>query len=559
MKIVRPVVEAVGGMPGAVRDLARLNEVAAVLIRHGLGIVVAGLDIPGLPKAEPRLETNPDAAIKAIKELGPTFVKLGQVLSTRPDILPDEYVHALEQLQDDVGPLPFAEIEAQLALALGDDWRGRFGSFVDEPLATASIAQVHRGTLADGTEIVLKVQRPGIAKTIHADLHLLNFLARRILAEYPESKAFDPLGVLMEFERSILSELDFSLEAENMKKFQRNFPDDERVWIPDVYTEVSTKTVLVMAFVRGVKMRDAREAGCDMKVVGDRYLSVAYDMLFVQGFFHGDLHPGNVIVMEGDRLGLIDFGMVGRLTAEMRNNVISIIFALERGDFRTIARLFYEIAIKDERVDYKAIERDTVEIMEKHWAAGSSIKDMQIGPYVMDLAARAAKHGARIPSGYTMFFKAIVTSEGLAKSLIHEVDPISAAKPYFQQMMLERFDGNHLQAEAFYYLLTFGSLINRLPITISQFLEDVDRQRLQVSVKNVTDAATLAMLDKRVNRGIFTTFTVACAACGTLSLLAPATWVTGVWVVGVPVVALAFYGLTVVFFLITIWMMFVQE
>jgi len=550
-------------MPGAVRDLARLNEVATILIRHGLGVAVAGIDVPGVPKADPNstasVETTPEAVIKAIEELGPTFVKLGQVLSTRPDILPDEYVQALEHLQDDVGPLPFADIEAQLASALGKDWRGRFGSFVDKPLATASIAQVHRGTLADGTEIVLKVQRPGIAKIIRADLNLLNFLAKRILAEYPESHAFDPLGVLQEFERSILSELDFATEADNMRKFQKNFPDDERVLIPEVYEEVSTKTVLVMQFVQGVKMRAAREAGCDMKLVGDRYLSVAYDMLFVHGFFHGDLHPGNVIVMEHDRLGLIDFGMVGRLTAEMRNNVISIIFALERGDFRTIARLFYEIAIKDERVDYKAIERDTVEIMEKHWAAGSSIKDMQIGPYVMDLAARAAKHGARIPSGYTMFFKAIVTSEGLAKSLIHEVDPISAAKPYFQQMMLERFDSNHLQAEAFYYLLTFGSLINRLPITVSQFLEDVDRQRLQVSVKNVTDASTLKMLDKRVNRGIFTTFTVTCAACGTLSLLAPSTWVPGILIFSVPFVALVFYALTIVFFGITLWMMIARE
>jgi len=550
MKIVRPVVEAVGGVPGAVRDLARLREVAQILIRHGLGIGVAGLDLPGIPKVEARFETTPAAVLSAIEELGPTFVKLGQVLSTRPDILPDTYVEALEQLQDDVAPLPFSDVEQQLAAALGDSWRDRFGSFDDAPLATASIAQVHRGTLADGTEVVLKVQRPAIAKVIRADLNLLLFLAKRLLAEYPESQAFDPLGVLREFERSILSELDFTVEASNMKKFQTNFPDDERVWIPDVYETLSTKTILVMAFVRGVKMRDARAAGCNMERVGDRYLSVAYDMLFVHGFFHGDLHPGNVIVMENDRLGLIDFGMVGRLTAEMRNNVISIIFALERGDFRTIARLFYEIALKDERVDYKAIERDTIEVMEKHWAAGASIKDMQIGPYVMDLAARAAKHGARIPSGYTMFFKAIVTSEGLAKSLIHEVDPISAAKPYFQQMMLERFDRDRLQAESFYYLLTFSSLIQRLPITLSQFLEDVDHQRLQVSIKQVTDAQTLRILDKRVNRAIFTAFTVACAACGTLSLLAPATWSHGV-----PLVASAFYVLTAVFFGITLWMM----
>lgn len=554
MKIVRPVVEAVGGLGGTVRDLQRLEQVARILIKHGYGIVVQGIEIPGLPKRPkpptPVIETTPEKMLAALQELGPTFVKLGQVLSTRPDILPDSFTQALETLQDDADALPLAEIEGQLERALGSGWRDRVATFDDTPLATASIAQVHRATLVDGTEVVLKVQRPGIAKTIRSDLNLLEFLAHRLLAEYPEANSFDPLGVLDEFERSILAELDFTVEADNMAKFERNFAGDERCRIPQVYPELTTTTVMCMEFFRGTKLRDARAAGFDMKKIGDRYLSVAYDMLFVHGLFHGDLHPGNVIVLDDEVLGLIDFGMVGRMTTEMRNNVISIIFALQRGDYRTIARLFYEIAIKDERVDYKAVERDTIEVMEKHWAAGSSIKDMQMGPYIMDLAARAAKHGARIPSGYTMLFKAIVTSEGLAKSLIHEVDPISAARPYFAKMMAEQFTGDALQAEGFYYALTLSSLLNRLPVTISQLLDDFDKQRLQVSVKQVADAQTLKALDRRVNRGIFAAFAIASAASGTLSLLAE-----GTWVAGIPVVAIGFWVLMLVFFAVTIlWM-----
>jgi ubiquinone biosynthesis protein len=547
MKIVRPVVDAVGGVGETVRDLGRLNEVAQVLIKHGFGFVVAGLDLAGLPKSTAPPNTTPQATHAAIQELGPTFIKLGQVLSTRGDLLPAAYVSALETLQDDVDSLPFTHVEPQLALALGADWRTHFASFDEDPLATASIAQVHRATLTDGSNVVLKVQRPGILRIIRSDLNLLHLLSKRLLVEYPEARSFDPLGVLEEFERSILAELDFTVEADNMGKFTTNFDGDERVRIPTVHQDLSTATVMCMEFFEGVKMRDARANGSDMKRVGDRYLTVAYDMLFVHGFFHGDLHPGNVIVLDGDVLGLIDFGMVGRLTREMRNNVISILFALQRGDYRTIARLFYEIAIKDERVDYKAIERDTIEVMEKHWSTGSSVKDMQMGPYVMDLAARAGKHGARVPAAYTMFFKAIVTSEGLAKSLIHEVDPISAATPYFQRMMADQFSKQNLQSEGFYYLLTMSSLLQRLPVTFSQLVDDIDAQRMQFSVKQVADAATLRALDRRVNRGIFAAFTITCAASGTLSLLAEQTWA-----LGVPLVASGFYLLTLMFFGLTL-------
>ena len=548
MQIVRPVVSTVGGAGGRFRDLARLQAVSRILIRHGLGILVAGIDLPGLPKAEATLTTTPERTVKAIEELGPTYIKLGQVLSTRPDVLPAAYITAFEQLQDDVTQLPFEDIRAVLDKSLGDDWRDRID--IDEtPLATASIAQVHRGTLNDGTQVVLKVQRPGISKTIRADLNLLHFLARRILAEYPEARSFDLENVLREFERSITSELDFNVEADNMRKFQANFQDDPRVRIPKVYPSLCARKVLCMAFLKGVRMRDARALGSDMAVVGDRYLTVAYDMLFVHGLFHGDLHPGNVLVLEDDVIGLLDFGMVGRLSKEMRNNVVSIMFALQRGDFRTIARLFYEIAIKDERVDYKRIESDTIEVMDKHWSTGASVKDMALGPFVMELAARAGHHGARVPAAYTMFFKAIVTSEGLAKTLIDEVDPISAIKPYFEKMITEQLSKENLQSEAFYLALTLSSLLNRLPVTVSQILDDVDAQRLQITVNQKADPLIISAANHRVNQGICAALAITCLICGTLVLLTPQAWV-----VGVPVLSLGFYGGAAVFAVLTFWM-----
>lgn len=536
MKIVRPVVATVGEVGGAVRDLGRLQQVARVLVRHGLGWAVSGLDLPGLPKAAGRPESTPERALAAIQELGPTFVKLGQVLSTRPDVLPEAYCEAFIRLQDDVGPVPYAEIEKALDAELGDRWRQAL-TLEETPLATASIAQVHRAVRTDGRRVVLKVQRPGIAPTIRSDLNILYFLARRLLAEVPEAKSFDPIGVLTEFERSITAELDFLKEAEQMGRFRRNFDGDPHVRIPEVHDDLTTAGVLCMELLEGVKMREAREAGCDMKVVGERYLKCAYDQLFVHGLFHGDLHPGNVLVLPGDIIGLLDFGMVGRMTREMRDNVISIMFALQKGDFRTVARLFYEIALKDERLDYKVVEHETIEVMEKHWA-GASIQDMQMGAFVMDLAQRAARKGARIPTSYAMFFKAIMTSEGLAKTLIREVDPIAAIAPYFHQMIAERFSRESLEQEAFYNLFTLQSLLGRMPATVTQLLDDVDAQRLRLTIRSEPDPAEVQAADRRTNRLIVAGLAATFTACGTAAFALPSGWA-----LGLPWLALGFWGL----------------
>ena len=540
MRIVRPVVRTVGEVGHRVRDLGRLQEVARVLVRHGLGLLLRGVEIPGLVRPEGDtdkvdFETLPERMVAALQELGPTYVKLGQVLSTRPDILPQRTIDALQVLQDDVHPLPFSVIEERLEKQLGAGWRERFQTFDESPLATASIAQVHRATLLDGSKVVVKVQRPGIERKIKADVNILYTLARQTLVEFPEAQAFDPVGVLAEFERSILSELSFEIEARNMKRVANNFAGLEVVRVPVVHQALSSKTILVMEFLDGVKIRMAREAGHDMQRVGDNLLRVAYDMLFEHGFFHGDLHPGNVLVLPGEVIGLLDFGMVGRLTQEMRNNVISLIFALQRGDYRTIARLCYDIAIKDDRVDFRAVERATVEIVDRHWS-GSSVREMQLGPFVVDLAAAASRHGARIPRSYTMFFKALVTAEGLAKAFVQEVDPIAAAEPYVRRFLRERVSEDRFKQDLFYTWMSLSSLLDRLPISLSQLLDDVESQRLMLLVREPEAADRDRAADRRTNRTILAAFAVTCLLGGALVLP-----VDALWYAGVPVPSLLFW------------------
>lgn len=551
MRFVRPVVRTVGEVGHRVRDLGRLQEVARVLLRHGLGLLLKGIDVPGLPQAPPSTDeidhdTLPERTVAALQELGPTYVKLGQVLSTRSDLLPAAFIDALQVLQDDVHPIPFSDVEDRLVRSLGEDWRRHFQTVNETPLATASIAQVHRATLVSGEQVVLKVQRPGIARKIKADLNILNLIARQVLREFPEAIAFDPVGVLAEFERSILSELAFLEEARNMRRVARNFGAAAIVRIPKVYDALTDDFVMVMEFLDGVKIRNAREAGHDMDKVGQNLLTVAYDMLFEHGFFHGDLHPGNVLVLPGEVIGVLDFGMVGRLTQEMRNNVISIIFALQRGDTRTIARLCYDIAIKEGRVDFREVERVTHEIVDKHWS-GSSVREMQLGPFVVDLAGEAAKQGARIPRVYTMFFKALVTAEGLAKALIHEVDPIEAAEPYVRRFLVERVSEERIKQDLFYNLLTLSSLLDRLPIVLSQFLDDVEGQRLLLNVRDPDREQRRAAADRRLNRVVFAAFSVANLVVGAMVLPE-----SRFWVYGFPLMSLFFWLSSLLFGAITL-------
>jgi ubiquinone biosynthesis protein len=545
MQIVRPVVKTATGVRDTVRDVARLQEVGAVLARHGFGWMLTRIGFPGFRAGGEFAETTPERASRALQQLGPTFIKLGQVLSTRPDVLPERYLEAFQQLQDDVDPLPLEHIEQQMQAELGDDWQQRFRHFDDAPLATASIAQVHKAVLDDGTRVVCKVQRPGIGTKITSDLSILHWLAGRVLAEFPEAQGLDLDGVLAEFERSITGELDFRAEARNIERFRADFAELDIVRVPAVYDALSTERVLCLEYLDGVKIRDAREAGLDMDKVGARYLQVAYTMLFEQGFFHGDLHPGNVLVLEGEVIGLLDFGMCGSLTRSMKDSLVSLIFALERGDTRTIARIFFDIAIKSERVDYAAFEADVVRVVERNWV-GTSVQSMQIGRFLADVTQGAVRHNVRAPHSYTMFFKALLTTEGLAKSLIPETDPLAAASPYIQKLISQRYDGDRLREDLFYNLVTAETLARRLPVSLSQMVEDIDRQRVKLTTVDQEAPETQAARDRRLNRAIVAAITCTGFACGALAL--DTLW----W--DVPLLSLAFWMASAPLLLLTLTM-----
>jgi len=513
-----PIVETAArtalGARQVVKDLGRLQEIVQILARHGLGWIVANVELPGIGLARKvmgeseRQEATPERVTATMRDLGPTFVKLGQVLSTRGDLLPEEYTTALAKLQDDVGPVPYEAIIAQVEAALGAHPDKLFKSFDEEPLATASIAQVHRAVLPTGEEVVVKVQRPGIRDTIATDLSILQFLARQVEAQLPVAATMDPIGVVRVFRRSISEETDFRVEASNMERFAENFAKSTVVIIPEVFRTFSTQDVLTIEFLDGVKISRAREAGCDMRLVGQRYLGSSFQMLLEDGYFHGDLHPGNVLVLSGNRLGLLDFGMVGRLTQEMRENLVGMFFAINRRDFRTMARIYWELAIKPQALDYTAWEADVQELMERQFV-GKSMADIHVADFIQDVMTRANRHHVRMTPSYTMFFKALITTEGLAKMLIPEVDPLHEMMPYVQRMARAQYSRERLQEELVYFLNSFRFSIRRLPIIVGRLSSDLQEGKLRGRVIAEMTPEDRSRQERQTNR-----LTLALVFCG---------------------------------------------
>lgn len=506
MPIVRTAARTALGARQVVKDVVRLQEIAQVLARHGLGWLVASVNVPGfglLRKAMPdisRESPTPERLTAVVRDLGPTFVKLGQILSTRSDLLPPDYVEALTELQDDVGPETYETVREQILNSLGAAPDQLYAAFDPEPLATGSVAQVHRARLHSGEDVAVKVQRPDVRRRIHSDLDLLGFLARQIEVQLPEIRLANLAGVIRTLRRSIADECDFTREAEHMRRFADNFADNPDVIIPTVYESLTKPSVLTMQFLDGVTIKHAREADFAMAEVGERYLAAAFQMLLGDGYFHGDLHPGNVLVLPDGRLGLLDFGMVGRLTEEMRENLVVILVAVQRRDYRTIARVYWEIAIKpDDNRDYTTFEADVQDLMDRH-IVGKTMSDVHIDGFVGQLMRTALKHDILVTDAYTMFFKALITTQGMAQQLIPELDPIAEMMPYVQRMARRMYSREHLQDELFYYVMSFRYSARRLPMLVGELVSSLQEGKLRGRLAHELVPADRARLDRVANR-----------------------------------------------------------
>lgn len=519
-----------------VKDAGRARHIAAILARNGFA---AALHRRRISRAKTRAEIAgavggesqdlPARVVAMFEELGPTFVKFGQILSTRPDLIPPRICLALQTLQDNVQQVPFEGIRAQVEVSLGGTLENLFEEFDPVPLASASIAQVHRAVTADGRDVVVKVQRPDIRRTIESDLSLLRFLAQRALDIYPEAELFDLEGMIAEFERSLIRELDFRQEATALSRFRENFAHKPKIHIPEVLRERSSDVVLTMERIRGKKLTQLDEAD-DKSAVAEMYLDAAYQMLFQDGFFHGDLHPGNVFLEEDGRLGIIDFGMVGRLSRPMREKVVDVIFSVLREDLEGVARIWYSLGTPIRAVNYTKFEADVVNILEKY-AVGRPMDDIDIGGFLRELAQGAVHHGIRLPTDFTMMFKAMVTTEGLARQVASGVNPIAAARPYIEETIKERYSVDRLKSRAVTELVYLSELSQQLPGRVDRLLTVAEAGDLTVRLRN-EDADAISVREVRAkNRQSVAIVTASLALTTAITLTQPGPALFGILLV----------------------------
>ncbi|MBC8070230.1 MAG: AarF/ABC1/UbiB kinase family protein, partial [Deltaproteobacteria bacterium] len=527
VSVLRTLVSSSRALLTGAREIARFREISTVFMTHGFGWALAQLkvrrelqiDLQGADLTRAAL-ASPDTGkrlVAALTKLGPTFVKLGQIFSTRTDLLPPSLIHELARLQDNVEGLPFAQIDAQLVRNLGAGYRAHFTALDETPLASASIAQVHRATLVDGTEVVLKVQRPAVRAKIESDLGILMVFAGLLEDAIDEARAMDLRGIITGFTKSISAELDFCIEARNLERFRRNFQDVPEVVFPKVFDELSSSEVLCMEFLDGRKFSEVLESGEDTKPLVSVYFNTAYKMLFHDGFFHGDLHPGNVLILRGNRVGILDCGMVGRLSPAAKDRVIDIMYAVLNEDLEQVARTFYDLTIRTGPVDYEKFEADVVEIAERY-LVGIPISEIQIGTLFAQIVGGATRHAVRMPTDFTMMFKAIITTEGMAKTIAPDIDPIELARPFIAQMVAERYSPERLKQIALADFNRISRMFRSLPRTLPAVIDDLRAGKIAFGLTKESLAEQHRLETQRQGRLVRLAMTITCLGCGTYSL-----------------------------------------
>jgi len=476
-----------------VRDLPRLHEIASVMIRYGWGDLVRVLGISGALERAGRVLhwhstseiSQLDASIRirrALEELGPTFVKLGQVLSTRVDMFPPHWIAEFEKLHNQVPAVPYEVLHPYLVQAIGGEPAEVFADFSTVPLAAASVAQVHRATLKDGTRVVVKIRRPGIENVIAADMRILEHAARLLESEVADSRRYDPVHMVAQFGRSLNRELDLAKEARNIDQFARNFADDPNVQIPRVYWEFTNNRVNVQEEIVGFVGGDndnLRAAGLDPRVLAARGADTVLRMVLEHGYFHADPHPGNVLFLPGNRIGVIDFGMVGILTNPRRHQIVDLLHALTRKDEQRLLQVLLDWS-GESLTDENRLAYDVAELLQSY--DNLQLKDVKLGEMLNDVTTVMRDNDLVLPADLTLLFKTLITLEGLGQQLDPEFHMVDNVTPFVERIIHQRFTPQALLARGRKSLRETLEVMADLPRDLRRLLQDARRGRMKIDL-----------------------------------------------------------------------------
>ncbi len=498
-----------------VSQLRKYRHIMAVLMKYGFDEVVdifrrrliirlGSRAIPSQVKRAVDGQSRPHRFRLVLEELGPTFIKLGQLLSTRPDLVPQAYIDELSALQDRVAPAPLSRVRTELEAQLGAPIEERFREFHPRPLAAASIAQVYRAVTLEGDAVVVKVRRPGIVQTIQTECKILEELAGLVRAVLPPDDPLDPVRMVREFTEAVSREVDLTYEARSLRRFSRNFADDPTVRIPKVYSDYSSEGVLTLEHIRGIKCSDLpalRAAGLDPKLIAERGARFILRQVFDFGFFHADPHPGNVFVLPGNVLAPVDFGQVARLSESDRRLVGELVLAVTEADAGRVVRAFQRADIIDEQTDTAHLTRDLEEMIDRY--ASLPLKEVPVGQVIGQSFDLMRRHRLHPPGQFTLMLKSLMTIESVARNLDGDFQLIRHFRPYARRLAMQRLNPRRLWRAGRRAASELGELALNVPGQINTILTSLRRGKLQIHVRHEHLENLAHTLDRSSNRVAF--------------------------------------------------------
>jgi len=516
-----------------VRDLGRLREITGVLAHYGFDQLIQDTGLSSLVskrRVAKVAELSRAQRIRCVlEELGPSFIKLGQIMSTRPDLLPEDVITELQKLQEAVPPVPFAEIRDELETQLGAPITEVYTHFEQEPLASASIGQVYRARMpVDGIEqeVVVKAQRPNIGGTIERDIDLLYWLAHAVERSMPDLAVYAPVRLVTEFDRVIKAELDYAEEADNARRFTDNFRDVPTVRFPRIYPGASAGKMLTMEYLPGRNVFDAAAEGADGELLAKRTIEAVMKMIFEDGFFHADPHPGNILILgpnDDPVIGLVDLGQVGHLSPKSRDRLIDLLIAVGRNDSRAMADALYSLGTPTKRIDRNAFEAEVARLTKKY--IGRKLADIQFAGLVRDLVNGSMKFGLEVAPDLIVVGKSMMTIEGIGRQLYPDLDIAAELRPYLTDIVAERYSPERLTNDLLHVATRVAAAASDFPAQAEDILEDVRQGRLSIEARQ----PTLEVVGERLGQRLSTALTVSALIIGGAIMVASGEKIPG-WI-----------------------------
>ena len=493
-----------------VRDLRRFNQILLALFEEGFDLVLTRIGlkhhIPIANMVKSRLkkkdDLKPEVRLRrTLEKLGPTFIKFGQVLSVRPDLVPKEYSKELEKLQDSVPPFPYNEVKAIIEKEFGKSMEHLFLHFEKKPIASASISQVHKAMLKTGEKVAVKVQRPNVKKIMETDIEIMYYIANLLEKNVERIRRFNPVRIVNEFREWTEKELDFRLEARNAKRFYENFKGSKTVHIPKIYDDLTTEKVLTLEFIDGIELHDIKEIK-KRKLDFNKIIANGFDSIltqvFVHGIFHADPHPGNIIIMKNNSIAFVDFGIVGYFDEKLKSKCVDLLYGIIEQDEELVMDTLLSMGMEGDGIDCEQLKTEIGMLIQP--LQHSSIKEAKVSKVLEEVLDIALKHKLKVPAPFVLFGKTIITLEGVALEYDPDFKLVETAKPFIEKIIAKRTSPFYIWKSFVHNISRYKKFADEFPEKAERALDKIQRGTIKVDIED-TDIKKLALeIDRSSNR-----------------------------------------------------------